>query len=411
MSVAAGANSLFVKDKGPCGEYPIMSGLEGFLGRENLDAYLIVDDSACNPDLLYITGFLSSDRFAYVQTRETDLILVSEMEVGRARKEGKVDRVKSLGEYNFIERAKELGNAEEAYTQAIKDLLDECDAWEIGVPHSFPYYLARHLNDGDRSLEPFKSPIAGLREVKSLEEIGAIEEASRAAETAIKTAIEFLESSRVEDGMLYADEEQVTSEMVRGLMEQWLAGRGYDSDQIIVAPGEESANPHWRGEGPIEEGVPIVIDVFPRNKATRYYSDMTRTISVGQPDTRIIEMYEAVEEALCAGISAVEPGVRGSEVHDVVNDVLEARGFDTLRQGKDVGFIHTTGHGVGLAVHEDPSLSPSGKDELRAGNVVTIEPGLYYPGLGGVRLEDVILVTESGHRVITSFERRLILGE
>jgi Xaa-Pro aminopeptidase len=178
-----------------------------------------------------------------------------------------------------------------------------------------------------------------------------------------------------------------------------------------VACGRGSADPHWQGEGELRAGEPIVIDFVPRSKKERYYSDMTRTVVRGTPSDEIKDMYSAVREAQQAAIKRIKAGITGNEVHNIVCDVLEARGYETARGKTGVfteGFIHSTGHGVGLDIHEGPNLSESGK-ELKEGSVVTVEPGLYYKRTGGVRLEDVVVVTASGCKNLTMFGKNLVL--
>jgi len=156
---------------------------------------------------------------------------------------------------------------------------------------------------------------------------------------------------------------------------------------------------------------PIVMDMVPRSKKERYYSDMTRTVMRGTPSEELKEMYSAVLDAQVLAISKIKAGVTGSEIHSIVCDVLEERGYETARGKTGVfteGFIHSTGHGVGLDVHEAPSLSENGK-ELKAGCVVTVEPGLYFKNIGGIRLEDVVVVMRNGCKNLTMFEKNLVL--
>jgi Xaa-Pro aminopeptidase len=172
-----------------------------------------------------------------------------------------------------------------------------------------------------------------------------------------------------------------------------------------VAGGREAADPHFVGSGPLPRDAPIVIDIFPRSKRTRYFADMTRTVLRGEAEEEILEIYEVVLAAQEAGIAAGRAGASGKAVHGRVCEIFEERGYPE-REGR--GFVHSTGHGVGLAVHERPSLSEVGKT-LQANSVVTVEPGLYYPELGGVRLEDLLVVMEGGCESLTSLEKRLIL--
>jgi Xaa-Pro aminopeptidase len=221
-------------------------------------------------------------------------------------------------------------------------------------------------------------------------------------------AEELLAGADVEDGTLVHDGDRLTAELVKREIEIELLRHGCNLDEAIVACGADAADPHDRGSGPLAAGEPIIVDVFPQSKATGYFADMTRTFCVGEPSETVREWHDLTLEAKHAALETVEAGIPGSEVHDAVCDVYEDAGLPTLRadESTETGFIHTTGHGVGLDIHEFPRVSEQ-DDELEAGHVVTIEPGLYDPEVGGVRSEDLVVVTEDGHENLTDYEERL----
>jgi Xaa-Pro aminopeptidase len=173
------------------------------------------------------------------------------------------------------------------------------------------------------------------------------------------------------------------------------------------------------GSGPLRAGEAIVMDIFPQHKTTRYWADMTRTVSKGEPSAEILKMYEVVKRAQDAGIKALKPGVTGRSIYEMVEDIIFAAGYDTLRPGQQHGsrangalprgFIHGLGHGVGLEIHEAPSVGRGGTSPLMVGDVVTVEPGVYDPEIGGVRLEDMLVITEAGSRNLTRAPRQLIV--
>jgi Xaa-Pro aminopeptidase len=212
------------------------------------------------------------------------------------------------------------------------------------------------------------------------------------------------------EGTLQLEGDPLTSERIKTAIERTLLDRGYAMDQTIVASGADGAVPHERGSGPIAVDEPVIVDIFPRSKTTNYHADMTRTFLKGEPDQRIRAFYETTREAKSAALDLVEPGVTGEAVHDAVCDVYEAAGYATLRadESTETGFIHSTGHGVGLDVHEDPSIGPGGEG-LEPGHVITIEPGLYDPAVGGVRIEDLVVVTEDGHENLTEYPEQLVV--
>jgi Xaa-Pro aminopeptidase len=200
---------------------------------------------------------------------------------------------------------------------------------------------------------------------------------------------------------------------LRRIIDDELYRHGCLGVETIVACGLEAADPHCKGYGELKAGEPIVMDVFPRSLETLYFADMTRTVFKGEPGAAIKKMYEAVLKAQEDTIAMIRPGVDGSELDKKAREILDAAGFPTTTNERPMrGFIHSLGHGVGLEIHETPSLSPR-RDVLREGNVVTNEPGLYYPiasgeiPAGGIRIEDMILITKEGYRNLTEFPKRL----
>jgi len=212
------------------------------------------------------------------------------------------------------------------------------------------------------------------------------------------------------NGQLLVDGEVLTSERIKEAIEITLLEHGCGLDETIVACGESAADPHDRGSGPLYANEPIIVDIFPRNKSTKYHADMTRTFCKGEPDETLAEWYDLTERALAAALDAVEAGNTGEDVHAAACEVYEDAGHPTLRAdpSTETGFIHSTGHGVGLDVHERPRLSTDGGD-LVAGQVITVEPGLYDPAVGGVRIEDIVIVTDDGYENITEYPIELVV--
>lgn len=378
-------------------------GMKAFLGQSNLDAFLFIGDSLCDPDMYYLSNFLASDRFTLLAREETSL-LVSSMEVGRACKESTADEVVSTSDYDFMAKLKALGKPDEAYLAVLREFLRDRGAKRLGVPLRFPAGIYRHLS-GDFEVSIIESPVSRWRAVKTDGEISAIREAQRACEVAMRVAVDLIRSSEPQGEMLLRKGEPLTSEQVRSAIEVCLLGKGCEAVDTIVAGGAAAADPHARGSGPLPANEPIVIDIFPRSKSMRYFADMTRTVLRGEAEREVEEIYEAVLLAQDAGLKAVRAGAAGAEVHAEVVRVFREQGYPE-REGR--GFTHSTGHGVGLSVHERPSLSEAG-EILEERNVVTVEPGLYYPDIGGVRLEDLVVVTAKGCENLTHFERELVV--
>ena len=364
---------------------------------------LIIDDSIHNQDLYYVTRFLAQDRFLYLNTGEREILLISQMELGRALNESRIDDIRTTTDYDIIEKSKQYGR-ETAYNLVVAELLHDEGITRIEVPYNFPIFLADDLRSRGFEVAPTRGGIAELRTVKTRREIEEIKKAQECCEAAMKRAIDAIRSAGVRDGLLVdsADSGRVlTSEQIRAVIEHTLIDCGCESCSTIVAGGKDGAEPHNMGTGTLKADESIVIDIFPCLRKERYYADMTRTVARGNPSRALIEMHEAVFDAQSAAIQAVCAGVSGDEVHSVVCDLFDDRGYRKL-------FPHSTGHGVGLDVHEAPAVA-SGGEVLRAGNVITIEPGLYDPGVGGIRLEDLVVVTKSGCENLTKMEKRFLV--
>lgn len=373
--------------------------------KGNADAYLIVGNSG-NADLYFTTEFLSSDQFSYIQTKETkEILLVSSMELGRARNESRVSNILTLEDYNYRNRLQETGDSARAYAECLGQILQKEGARKIAVPHDFPYYVAQVLKENGFSVNSLKSPFKLIRIIKAKEEVALIRGSQKACEKAMENAIEIIREAKVRDDVLYTDNKPLTSETVRYTIEKTLLEYGCEADGTIVACGEGSANPHWLGEGRLVANKPIVIDIFPRHKVHRYCADMTRTVVKGEANEKLTNMYEAVKAAQEAAFKILRAGISTKEVHDAVCEEFKNRGYEV---GTTQGFIHSTGHGVGLDIHEMPSVGLADYP-LEAGTVITIEPGLYYPEIGGVRLEDLILVIENGYENLTDFPKEFVV--
>jgi Xaa-Pro aminopeptidase len=377
--------------------------LQAFLDEHELDALLLIGDSLCDPDLYYLSHFLCGDRFTLLANEKIHL-LVSSMERGRACKESNADEVVSTADYGIMEKLRSRGKPEEAYVEALSEFLRDRGARRLAVPFRSPAGIYRLLSS-QFDLEIVDSPVAGWRTAKSRQEIEAIWSVQRACQSAMDVALRLLSRSQPRGDLIYWGDRPLTSEKVRETIELHLLKRGCDALETIVAGGEEAVDPHARGSGALPANAPIVVDIFPRSKSTRYFGDMTRTVVRGEASLEAQEIYQAVLAAQDTGLGALRAGVSGKEVHAKVCQAFAEHGFPE-RDGK--GFVHSTGHGVGLSVHERPSLGEAG-EILEANMVVTVEPGLYYPGVGGIRLEDLAVVTEKGCQNLTDFSKHLVL--
>ncbi len=280
---------------------------------------------------------------------------------------------------------------------------------KIQVTPEFPFGLAETLKKKGYQLTLCKDAICPQREIKTGDEINAIQASQRAAVAAMKAAIAQIASAKIgKDGILLDGETVLTSETVRATIGHVLLDHECIAEETIVACGTNSADPHERGEGPLVAGQPIVLDIFPRSGKTGYWGDITRTVCRGPAPAALKKQYNAVKAAQAAQLKAVKAGVWGDTVHKIGADLMAARGYKTeILNGRPQGFIHGTGHGVGLEIHEAPRVSSANHQKLRAGHIITIEPGLYYPEIGGVRIEDTILVTKEGYKMLAPCPKKL----
>jgi Xaa-Pro aminopeptidase len=385
---------------------PDLSELAAYLDREGHDGYLIDADSE-DSDQRYVSGFDAPDPFVTLFTPEGTHLLVSGLEYGRARSASRADSVARLGEYDYRANVAEHGR-QAGRARTVAAFLADHGATDLAAPSRFPLATADALREEGVAVEAeSENVVESIRAVKQGVEVEAVRTAQRANEAAMAAAQELIEGAAVEDGVLYEGGEPLTSERVAEEIEVTLLRHGCALDETIVACGTDAADPHDRGSGPLRAGEPVIVDIFPRSKETGYHADMTRTVVRGDPSEEVRAFHDAAETALDAALNAIEPGATGEAVDDAVSEVFEERGYPTLRADEtaETGFIHSTGHGVGLDVHESPRLGQGAEAELEPGHVVTVEPGLYDPEVGGVRVEDLVVVTDDGHENLTSYPR------
>ena len=361
----------------------------------------------------HLSGFLAPDPVIVLQATGKKYLAVSSMEYGRAKREARADEVLTFDELDIMNLARELKSGGRALAAAAAGLLERLGAANspVAVPPDLGVVYADELRARGLTVTPDARLFESMRRVKTPEETSYIERTQRAVEEASAHAVGILKESEVdEDGTLVYEGETLTSERLRFEIDSELLRRNCAASGTITASGSQAADPHERGSGPLRAGESIILDVFPADKTTRYYADMTRTFVKGEPSPELQKMYDAVLESQEAALAMIGPGVNGREVHKKVSDVLHERGYKTLAHDQKLGeplmegFIHGTGHGVGLEIHESPRVSVA-DEELVPGDVVTVEPGLYYPKIGGVRIEDLVVVTEDGSRNLTNFSK------
>ena len=374
------------------------------LEESNLDGYLKYSESAFDSNMYYLTRFLSSDPFIFLRSAQISTAVVSSMEKSRASKTSVVDRVCTYLDYKPDWRQTD---SESSMLEMLSIILQTSGVKKVGVDSRFPVKLADLLREEGYVVKALSGVVENPRTIKSAQEIQLITEVQRACERSLETALNILSKSKAVDELLYYKSEVLTSEKLKASIGCSLITKECSADDIIASSGADSAIPHLSGSGPVKANAPIVFDIFPQSIRSRYRTDMSRTVVKGDPQKELEEMYEAVVLAQTAALSLIKAGTTGAEVHQAVVDHFEQSGFKTDIT-KGYGFTHSTGHGLGLDVHEIPYLSKSG-GVLQSGNVVTVEPGLYYPKIGGIRIEDAVVITDKGYKNITQFDKRLVV--
>jgi Xaa-Pro aminopeptidase len=379
--------------------------------RNDLRDLLIIGAPEDDAAAYHLSGFLAPDAVICARVNGKRYLAVSSLEYGRAKKQADVDELLSFDELGLRALARELGGEGSALAAAASDMLKKLGSTSVSVPNGLGVAHADELRKRGVEVKPDGRLFAGMRRRKTDEEISCIEEAQRATEESCRHAAEVLRESKVaEDGTLVWRGGALTSEILRSEIDIHLLRNGYVAVNTIAAGGKQAADPHERGSGPLHAGETIILDIFPSSAKTRYYADMTRTFIKGEPSEEIRAMYDAVLDAQNVALGMIRSGVNGKDVHGKVSEVLHEAGYKTLVhdqvEGKPLteGFFHGTGHGVGLELHEGPSLGTQDV-ELKPGDIVTVEPGVYYPDIGGVRIEDLVVVTEDGCRNLTEFPK------
>jgi len=361
--------------------------------------------SETDADMYYATEFLAPDAFAWFRARGRDHLLASDLEIGRAREESCVDRVLSLTEYR--ERARRAGTPRPGMADILAAALRSARVRTALVPEQFPLGMADALRRRGIQVRPKPHPFFEERVIKSTAEVRAIRECQEATERATAKAFARLRRARIRGDRILENGRALTAEEIKHTIDGSLLEDRCIARNTIVACGDQAVDPHNRGTGPLRPHRPIVFDVFPRSAVTGYYSDMSRTVVKGRPSEAARRQFAAVLEAQEMGIRMIRAGVNGKDVHTAIQRRFEALGYRTgPRNGKMQGYFHGTGHGVGLDIHEAPRVGGV-DDRLPEGSVVTVEPGLYYAGVGGVRIEDMVLVGARGCRNLTEFPKTL----
>jgi Xaa-Pro aminopeptidase len=369
---------------------------------------LICGDTVRCAELRHEIPLVVPDPFLYLEVGGRRHVVVSSIECSRIAALGGGLEVHAFEEHGYDELLGGGANRSQAVLEAMARACRSLELGRAAVPAEFPIELADRLRGDGIELAVERELFESRRRLKSESEMAGIRRAQAAAEAGMRAAAELLRrAERGGDGLL-AQGEPLTCELVKEAIRDAVARGGASAgDSLIVSHGAQTALGHDMGSGPIHPDEPVIIDLWPRDLESACFADMTRTFVVGEAPPELRRYHELTRESLTRSLAAVRAGAAGSEVHRVSCEPYEQAGLPTQLSKKpgqvlEEGFFHSLGHGVGLEVHEAPTLG-RGPDQLVAGDVVTLEPGCYRPGFGGCRLEDLVVVTENGADVLTDF--------
>ncbi|MSP38047.1 MAG: aminopeptidase P family protein [Deltaproteobacteria bacterium] len=363
-------------------------------------AILLYAASEGDANMLYAAGFFVPDPFIFFQHKKIKHIVMSDLEIDRAKKQAKADRVLSLSLYQ--RKLRKLGKAP-GIIEILDLLFRERGIRALIVPANFSVLIADQLRAKGFSVQVKRDPFWPNRETKNNLEVKQITESLRIAKLGLEAGIRMLKRTTTKkDGYLYLNGTRLTSEMLKTAVNTTIMAQGWLPSHTIISSGNQCVDPHNEGSGPVKANTSIIFDIFPRSQHNGYFGDLSRTLVRGRASEKLKAIYATVQAGQEIGYRQIRDGVNGKDVHQNILDMFAARGFPTGRiNGRMQGFFHGTGHGLGLDIHEPPRIAPIDAI-LKTGHVVTVEPGLYYIGVGGVRLEDVVVVTAKGNRNLTN---------
>ena len=371
-------------------------------------ATLIAGIPASNPTLLLRIGLAAGDPAAWMAIGDDSTVIIRDIEKDRAQQIGTADNYASPADFAPAEGLDP--DRETATAQSVAQFLLSKGVKQVVTDRSLPYIFAWHLMQADISVD-YDHQLGVLdRRTKTEAQIAALARAQEVTEKVMEMACSLIarcEANRA--GELLHGGDVLTSERMKAEIAKYLLDFDFTmSNGAIVATAPDSADCHHSGSGTLQTGVPIIVDLFPRDESSRYWGDCTRTVVHGTPSDTVVKMHQAVVAAKQASVDTLRAGNTAHDVHHATIEVQEKHGFKQSRGtvSDEPTIQHGTGHGIGLEVHE-PILLDEGGGELLAGEVFTVEPGLYGRNHGGVRVEDMLVVTEGEARNLNKLHQGL----
>lgn len=370
---------------------------------------LLFADSENSADMLFLSGIFVPDPFIAMQVGKKKVAAFNALEIDRAKKTSHFDVIYSLEEL-YDEAKKVFEKPHVCYPDAILLMAKKLKVTDFQVSMDFPVGVTFALQNRGLGIEVSHCALFPERYIKTEEQAKHIKDANKACAAGFALVEEVLRKSVIKAGKLYYENKPVTSEKLQTLIAIACIQRGAVASNTIVAGGVQACDPHDRGSGVLRANELIIVDIFPRVTKTGYYGDMTRTFLKGTPSEAQRKLVATVREAQKQAIAKIKAGVMGNVVHEGVHEYFEEMGYTTQQTKKGhEGFFHGTGHGLGLDLHEFPRVS-SVENEMKAGYVVTIEPGLYYPEIGGCRIEDVVYIQEDKVELLSKYHYNWIIN-
>ena len=360
---------------------------------------LIIAPSEQDANLYWATRFLAPDPIIFIEHKRKKYLILNDLEADRGKKEAQVDQV-----LRYSELERQIGRVNgrpRGYLEVVSHFLKTKGVKTVAVPYDFPLAYGLSLKKKKIHTEVLADPFYPKRLIKTPKEKAAIKKTLSYVSEAIGQAYTVLRESKIRGNRIYWRGKVLTSEILKGVINGHLMKRNCLGKHTIVAGGAQGVDPHCEGSGPLPPNKPIIMDVFPKSMDSQYYGDMTRTVVKGKATEAFRKQWQAVKVAQEHGIKMVKGGVDGKSIHQWIMNYFEEHGYHTgMKNGRMQGFFHGTGHGLGIDIHEAPRVSTVSQI-LKPGNVITIEPGLYYTGVGGVRIEDVVFVTKTGRELLS----------
>jgi Xaa-Pro aminopeptidase len=370
--------------------------------NKNKSTKLIFANSEICADLFYATGFFAPDPYAFVLVGNKKHVLLNALEIGRGKSSARVDKCHALEDAKH--RAGNDHGLHPLGPTIARWLADLKSTSTLEVPGDFPLALAEDLTARGFCIRVVSGHFWPGREFKTPVELEKMCKAMQITKTGMLRGLEVLRASEIGNGRkLKWAGRLLTSEILRAEIDSAVLRAGGIPSHTIVAGGDQACDPHERGSGPLRAHELIILDIFPRDAATGFYGDLTRTVVRGTASPDIRRLWETCLAGQKLALKSIRPGVDGAEIHRKVQELFTQSGYPMKKiNGRWTGFFHGTGHGLGLEVHEEPRFAAT---NFRPGQVFTVEPGLYFPGLGGVRHEDVVEVTNQGVRLLCSLPK------